>query len=642
MLSIFRRGVTAKIMLVILGIGLFAIVVTGFGTGGSGLGGVTGGDDTIATVQGEKVAASELRDQALQQVEQGAQQIPGFDMATFLRRGFLEETADQMIALAAATAFGREQGLAVSRQMIDAEIANIPAFQNLAGQFDQQAFEAALAREKITPAQLRKDIEARLIQRQLMQPAMASAALPRSISAEYAAMLLESRTGSIGLVPNAAMGGGNEPTDAEIAAFYRQNQARYTIPERRVLRYAVAGPETVAAAAKATDAEIEQAYKTNPAYAAKETRTLSQVVLQEAAARAFVQKVNGGTSFAQAAQQAGFGAADISFPDQTREAYTRTSNAAVANAVFAAQKGALVGPVRGPVGWHVVRIEDVKMTGARPLEAVRAEIAQGIEREKTQAAVGDLAGRLERGIADGLNFGELTQREKLPAVQTPPVTATGQAPGVQGWQAPPELAPMLELAFEAEPNSEPLVVPLGSEERFALFTVSNVIPAAARPLAEIREQVKADLVARRAADRARAVATSIVSKINAGTPPAQAFAEAQVRLPAPRPITVVRREVQMNPQAPRELMTLLRLAPGKAQLVPSQGGWAIVHVQSSARGDVTKAPQVAQQAHSELNRTLAEEYRRQMTNAARARVKVKRNEDALRRLRQELSGGTGQ
>ena len=36
MLSFFRRGITAKIMLVVLGIGLFAIVITGFGTGGSG------------------------------------------------------------------------------------------------------------------------------------------------------------------------------------------------------------------------------------------------------------------------------------------------------------------------------------------------------------------------------------------------------------------------------------------------------------------------------------------------------------------------------------------------------------------------------------------------------------------------------
>jgi len=44
MLSIFRRGFVSKIMLVILGIGLLAIVVTGFGTDGmGGLGGGLGG-----------------------------------------------------------------------------------------------------------------------------------------------------------------------------------------------------------------------------------------------------------------------------------------------------------------------------------------------------------------------------------------------------------------------------------------------------------------------------------------------------------------------------------------------------------------------------------------------------------------------
>ena len=63
MLSFFRRGIWAKVMLVILGIGLFAIVITGFGTGGiGGLDSLAGGGTNLASVEGEKISSEEAND----------------------------------------------------------------------------------------------------------------------------------------------------------------------------------------------------------------------------------------------------------------------------------------------------------------------------------------------------------------------------------------------------------------------------------------------------------------------------------------------------------------------------------------------------------------------------------------------------
>ena len=363
MLTFFRRGIMAKIALGVLFLTTVAMVITGFGTGGTGgLGELAGrlGADTIAQAGGEKLTTDQVKDTTTRQLDRMREQRPELDMASLIRRGGLEDIVDQMIDMAAATAFGEKMGLAATKRMIDQQIVKIPAFQGLTGQFDQNAFRAALSNQKMTEAQLREQIRTRLMQQQLVTPAVTSAAVPQSLAMQYASLLLETRSGTVGAVPTKAMGGVAAPSDADVAAWYRPNIARYTIPERRVIRYAAFVADTVAAQAKATDAEIQAAYSRNPAYAAREIRTLSQVVLPDQnAARAFAQKVASGTPFAQAAAQAGYAAADIAVGDKSREDYARISAPEVAAAAFGAAKGATVGPVRSGLGWHVVKVDDV-------------------------------------------------------------------------------------------------------------------------------------------------------------------------------------------------------------------------------------------------------------------------------------------
>src|SRR3954469_15365328 len=277
MLTFFRRGIMAKVMLGVLFLSLVAIVITGFGTGGTGGPGAPAGKlgpNTIAQAGGEKIPSDQVRDTTTRQLDRMREQQPELDMATLIRRGGLEDIVDQMIDIAAAAAFGDKMGLAATKRMIDAQIVKIPAFQGVTGQFDQNAFRAALANQKMTEAQLREQMRTRLMQQQLVTPAAGSATVPQSLSMQYASLLLETRSGIVGAVPTKAMGRGAEPSDADVAAWYRQNIARYTIPERRVIRYAVFGAETVADRTKATDADIQGAYSRNPAYAAREIRTL--------------------------------------------------------------------------------------------------------------------------------------------------------------------------------------------------------------------------------------------------------------------------------------------------------------------------------------------------------------------------------
>jgi hypothetical protein len=108
MLNIFRRGLVSKIMLGVLAIGVFAILITGFGTDGmGGLGGMAGGagGDALVSVEGEKVTSAEMTDQINRQLARAREQQPELDIGTFLRTGAFEEILRQLVGQKAMLAF---------------------------------------------------------------------------------------------------------------------------------------------------------------------------------------------------------------------------------------------------------------------------------------------------------------------------------------------------------------------------------------------------------------------------------------------------------------------------------------------------------------------------------------------------------
>jgi hypothetical protein len=73
-----------------------------------------------------------------------------------------------------------------------------------------------------------------------------------------------------------------------------------------------------------------------------------------------------------------------------------------------------------------------------------------------------------------------SSREKLAVRETPPVTSGGLAPGVPRLAGAAEVRPLLQPAFEVEPNSEPLVETLVPTRSSLCSPSAMWLPAAAR------------------------------------------------------------------------------------------------------------------------------------------------------------------
>ncbi|MDB5662772.1 MAG: hypothetical protein JWN59_1110 [Sphingomonas bacterium] len=647
MLSFFRRALSSWAILGLLGLVMVAFIVTGVGpTDGFGGGALGGSGDTVARIGGEKLHASEITRRAESELRAVRQQSPenqGLDMATFVAGGGLETTLAQTIGARAMELWARRHGMTASDKLIDGEIASIGAFAGPTGKFDRAVFEGILARERLSERDLRGDLGGDLIRRQLLVPITGATKAPASLITPYASLLLEARQGMIGVVPTQAMAGGTPPTEAEINAFYTKNIARYTIPERRVIRYALFGREQLAAATKPTEAEIAAFYKSNAAtYGAKQTRALSQVILQDQkAAQALAANVRGGTGFAAAAAKQGFGAADIAIGEQTSDAFARLASPQVAAAAFAAPQGGVTDPVRSPLGWHVVHVDAIKSVPGRTLDQVRGELAASLEKQKTDEAIANMVSSIEDAVAGGSSFDDVVKSEKLTVITTPPVMADGRSPDQPSWAAPPELRVLLKRAFEAAADEDPTVETIGGGQLHALLGVGRVIPAAPAPLAQARPQVAADVAADRAFQRARAVANAITAKAKAGVPLAKAFAEAGVKLPAPeraggRQIDIARGGTP--PPPPLALMFGMTQGDTKIIAAPGQQGWFVVHLDRIERGDARQTPGLIEATRGQFVEVLGREYAEQFSIAAQKDLNVSRDTAAIARLKAQLSG----
>jgi len=234
---------------------------------------------TLAQVGDEEVTDRDF-DRAMQRLlQQAQQQNPGATYATLA--GQLDNMLDQLINEATLLAFSADHGFVLSKRLVDAEIATLPATRGLDGKFSEQAYNAFLQQERISDAELRRVLGGALTQRLVIAPVASDAKVPLGMARTYASMLLEQREAQLALVPADAFRSGLDPTAGDLQSFYAQNRQRYMVPEQRILKIARMGPETVASVAS-TDAEIAAYYNANRAtYAGAETRVLAQAVVPD-------------------------------------------------------------------------------------------------------------------------------------------------------------------------------------------------------------------------------------------------------------------------------------------------------------------------------------------------------------------------
>ena len=641
MLTFFRRFFQSKIGLpIFLGfLVLMALAFVAADISGTSIGGVSG-TDNVAVLGDEPIPNSELVTAANTALDQVRQQNPTLTMPEFMEAGALDEVVRQLIDRYAVGSYASKYGLRAGDNLINSEILQIQAFRSLAGEFDEKTYLAALRQRGLTDAVFRKDLANGLLEDQLLRPALLSPQMPEKIARQYASLVLERRRGEIALIPSAAYAPAAGLTAAQLIEWYGANRAQFIRPERRTLRFAVFGDDTLKVNAVPTEAEIAARYKRDAAqYQASERRSVSAfVVPTEDAAKALVAKVRGGTALEAAAREAGFSASQT--PLRTREEMSGATSFAFAEKAFKASQGSIVDPAKGTLGWYVARVDVIERIPARSLADARGSIAEQLTGEKRSAATADLIAEIEGEIDSGTAMAEVAKAYGLKVETTPALLANGQAFGRPDVQIVPQLLPVLTTAFQME-ESEPQLAEVVPGRQFVIFEVARTEEASAPPLAEVKEQAEAAWKREQGAKLARAAADRIVAKAR-GKTALGALLRAEGKPFELEPINLERRALlaQRGANIPPPLVLMFSMAEGSVKVLegPRDIGWYVIRLDEIATDPVDKEPGLLQQTRAQLAPTLTEEYRRMAAAAMRKDLGTTRNDAAITAVRKQLSG----
>ena len=635
MISLFRKYLTSWFALGLLGLVLVAFAVTGvggnpFGGGGSGGGGV-------AEVGGGTIGEAKLLGEFDRTVRRLRASDPKLDARAAARQGAVGEVYEQLIATTALEKFGAANGVAISDRAVDGEIASVDAFR-VGGKFDQATYKRLLADQRLSERDLRDGLRGDLIRKQVVAPVLAAPQVPRGIAEPYAALLLERRSGAIAVVPASAMAVPPVPTEAQLAAYYKDTAARYTVPERRGFRFAALDRDKLAAGVVVSDAEIKKYYDANQeTYGGAEQRRLAQVVVpDEAKARALAAAIKGGAKFAAAAASAGFAAADTDIGQQTKAKFAAATSAAVADAAFATAAGGITAPVRSPFGWHVVETVAIVPAKTRSLADARAEVAAKLKGERAEQQLSDTVGKIEDALSSRTSFAAVAKQYGLTIVAVPPVTRAGTSPANPGYTVPPASAPIVAKVFDTDPADGATLQQI-AKNQFAVVELGDIVPPAPVPLAQVRAAVTAAWITDQRLRAAKAVATAIVADTAKGARFDAALAAH--KLPPAKPLSGRRIDLAQQQQIPPPVQAFLVLGAGKTRAIPAgPAGYWLVHVDSIVPGDIAATPQLVDSARAQFVQSAPDELGAAFAQAVEREVGVKRNPAALAAATARITG----
>jgi peptidyl-prolyl cis-trans isomerase D len=477
-------------------------------------------NSTVATVGGEPIQLAEFQRLYATQRRQFLEMNQGqIDEAMLERMGLRDQVLSSMLRDRLESMEADRLGFQVDDKAVIKAITEDPQLQNN-GQFIGSATLTRLLQARgLTVLDFENQVRARLKAQRLRE------AVTDGVTVSDAEVSAEFRRRSDLIhaeyvhIPTAPLEAAIQPTEAEIAARFEANKERFRFPERRVLSYLLVDPVEMRAKVLPTGTEIESYYRANEAEFSTPAQVCARHILvkvkqnaaateghEDAAAKALAEaalaRLKKGEAFEKVAKEA---SEDSSASNGGNlGCFAREQMVPeFADAAFALASGAQSDLVKSPFGYHIIKVDTKLPENKIPLDQARKRIETQLQDTKAR----ELAAQKSEAVAEALRSGQtleqIATKQGLTVKKSDPIQL-GKGAGVLNNPY------LLSNAFELKTGETSKDgFPAGSGAAF--FRVEEVLAPKVPTLAEVKEEVRLDLIRHLAREKAREAARALAA-----------------------------------------------------------------------------------------------------------------------------------
>ena len=499
---------------------LFLLIVPSFVLLGLNDYGQPAARTVVAKVDGREITQAEWDNAHRAEVDRLRAAMPQIDLKLLDSPEARYSTLERLVRERVMAAAAERQHLAASNQRLVQELQNNPQIAMLRksdGSLDMDRYQQLLRAQGMSPEMFEAGVRADLSARQVMQ-GVATSGFAADAPADIAlGAYFEERAVKLARFRPSEFAARLQATDADLEQYYQAHTAQFMAPESASIEYLVLDSESVAKTILVSEADLRSYYEQNAQrLAGTEERRASHILInapqsapkaERDAARAkaselLAQARKAPDSFAALARRH---SQDTGSADRGGDLDFFARGAMVKpfeDAAFALKKGEVSELVETEFGFHIIRVTDIKAPKQRSFEEMKPELTAEFRKQQLQKRYAEAAEQFSNIVYEQPDSLQPAADKLKLQIQMASKLSLAGAAQAKGPLAHPKLLAAIFSADATEKKRNTEAVDVGNGTLVAA-RVTEYTPAKARPLAEVREQVKARWLATRSAEEAR-------------------------------------------------------------------------------------------------------------------------------------------
>ncbi len=581
----------------------------------------------VATVGGQDIAPNELQ-RRVQQRMNSIRSVLGnqFTIQQAQQFGLIDAAMNELVSRALLIEGADSMGVAISDDLISADIRRSEVFKGLAGAFDRDTFDRWLQARGLTEGGYVGERRRDLGLGHFTDSIMVGVNAPKVMSDAVFSYRNEKRTAEIVVVEDASVPESVDPAQSVLEAYHKDNAKQFTAPEYRKLTFVHLNADELAKEIDVSEDDISEGYDARAdEYTTTEKRQVLQMILAtEDKVNEAKKQLGEGRDFVTVAKEvAGHddGTIDLGLIAESEMLPN------LAAAAFSVAENVVTEPIKSAFGWHIFKSTDVQAGGIKSLDEVHDQLKVVLAKERAIDGLFDLSNRLEDALGSGSTIGEAAQSLGLSKQTIEAMDRSGTDKAGKPIAGTPSGGSFIQTAFATLDGEESALTESGSEG-FFIVRVDAVTAPALRPLNDIRADVIAAWKASQKSEKTKLIAEKAVERLNSGVEIKTIADELKLSFKLTKPFT--RDDKGQVSEIGGDLVAkVFNLQAGHAALGRSSGGYQIARLKQVITA--TTGADVAEKAalNNELSQQMIGDLISQLTVSLRTEHGVDINQSMV-------------